>query len=889
MWNIGNTSTGNGNAISINGYPIIASSLVENDVLKFDTASNPGGAWIPELISGGSQNIYNIDGTLTANRTVTMAGKTLTFGTPGETATITAYGPISCVSNITTEQTLQTNTIAPYNAIQVTVNNQLAAVGQNPGGQTYLVAAANNSTGSIAGVVIGDEVTATGYAFEWEYGSPDLDLIQVGSSINGDFNVTLGTGSMNVNSDAFFGSTISDGGGHKGTSGQVLSSTGTGVSWITPSASGTTIYNGNGTLSGNRVVNFGGNSLTLANTGETADLILNSPVALNNKLLDSDGYPGALGYYLQSNGLITNWQNLNTIPAYIINDSPTTSDNIWSALHTQNQINSAVTTGVNNAFQLLSSSAYDATNAVTFTGSSFCIEFLDVNAEDSTTDTCIIELYCYSYDSTYYACTYQVSVSANQTSGSWWLLNPISSSFTIPTSSTPYFSIEINVANNITKFRARSNNISGGPVPPMSYRCICRSDNSLMIPTSMDHSSDPIPTTIFDIQNRSVDLANLQDVSLTSPSSSQVLTYNGSKWTNQSIPATATTIYSGNGSLVGNRSINQAGYNLTFTGGGNFQINNSSITSYYNGSELNSFVCADGSGNLASYALTQTYYSMRIAVPINNMTSTNTAINFFALNMSNNACFDLDIYFNNQGSNDAGSVYWRVNNYISNISTGWATIPPKNGIFIPSSNSYILQGRIGNTNANILELRIVNSSFVSAPSSSGNITVIGRCPLSGATYSLPSTVPYNPSPINYWLTLQNCGPKIYNFAGQDITSAGSMSFNWLPGQQLILSFTINYNYTGSGTISFNFYVNGNIITINPTGTSVAFSQTLVNSVMSQSACFTSNQIDLVPMYLLQNGHISNGSNTLTASILTSGTLSISTSASFYSVSLQTTF
>ena len=73
-----NRSLNNSNQTEINGIPVDTSGIVNNEILKYDSAQGIFRNQ-PDSGSGGSNNIYNTDGALTGARTVTLGANDLIF------------------------------------------------------------------------------------------------------------------------------------------------------------------------------------------------------------------------------------------------------------------------------------------------------------------------------------------------------------------------------------------------------------------------------------------------------------------------------------------------------------------------------------------------------------------------------------------------------------------------------------------------------------------------------------------------------------------------------------------------------------------------------------------------------------------------------------------
>lgn len=341
-----------------------------------------------------------------------------------------------------------------------------------------------------------------------------------------------------------------------------------------------------------------------------------------------------------------------------------------------------------------------------------------------------------------------------------------------------------------------------------------------------------------------------------------------------------TTLYNGNGTLNGARTVNQGGYNLEFTGGGNFQINNAAITGSPSTS-CNGAVVADTSGNLFNYALTTTWNSMRFAVNVPSMTSVNNIINLYSCMMAGNSTFMMDVYFTLRGTTDASCYHWKVTAGFAGVTTGWHVIPCIQSMS-DTATIYVLQGTIS---TNTLQLRLVRAYWNGTnPGMAANVTIVRREDDSMSnTSTLLSQTPYSDGTINYQIPLQNIQRvSNTNWYGQDITTMGTQTFFWQPGQQIYLSVSVSFDYTtvvATNTISFQFTING---VLNGFAMSSTYSTTGQNFLLSCS------NIDLQAGALLLAGNINAVSNTFVPSIVLSGG-TFPTANRWYSITITTSF
>ncbi|SHG23808.1 beta strand repeat-containing protein [Chryseobacterium sp. OV279] len=229
-----------------------------------------GTAWT-KLTSTGSNNIYNTDGTLTGNRIVTQGTNTIAFNG----SAVNAFS----VDGTTLSVDAANNRVG----IGTTTPNAPLQLVNGLGNRKIILHEGANNDNEFYGFGIND------YTLRYQSGANHVFYAGTGPTsstelfrVNGDGNVAVGTSTpqkkFHVNGTAQFTNEINVGGtattvGSPGTAGQVLTSAGVGAAptWTTPAvATSTNIYNADGTLTGNRTVAQGANTIAFNGTAVNA-------------------------------------------------------------------------------------------------------------------------------------------------------------------------------------------------------------------------------------------------------------------------------------------------------------------------------------------------------------------------------------------------------------------------------------------------------------------------------------------------------------------------------------------------------------------------------------------------------------------------------------------
>ena len=298
-----------------------------------------------------SVNIYNSDGSLTGNRVVTQGSNTLAFTGSTVNAFSVDNGTLSVdAANHRIGIGTGTGTGTPFAKLHVNGNQFMNAaltgsiskdamdinIGQDGFGygnrtDNYGINMRSLSSvagGSIARINFGDNnpTTATGFKYlSFSVGNPTLtELMYLTSANNGTIGVATNTpqrtfhvnGSFQLVGEFNVGGTATVA-GSAGNVGQILTSNGAGTapSWQTaPLSTSVNVYNTDGTLTGNRTVGQGANTLAFTGTAVNSFSVDGNTLsvdALNNRIGIGTTTPAA---QLHTTGALR-FQNLSTLPA----------------------------------------------------------------------------------------------------------------------------------------------------------------------------------------------------------------------------------------------------------------------------------------------------------------------------------------------------------------------------------------------------------------------------------------------------------------------------------------------------------------------------------------------------------------------------------------------
>jgi hypothetical protein len=364
------------------------------------------------------------------------------------------------------------------------------------------------------------------------------------------------------------------------------------------------------------------------------------------------------------------------------------------------------------------------------------------------------------------------------------------------------------------------------------------------------------------------------DTLISSPTAGDSLIFSGisGKW--QNTPAgPSLNIYNGDGTLSGNRNLYLDGFNLSFDGPGSVSIPAAMQAQYAE----QGCVVASGSGQLALYVNSCTWDSLNTIIHTTGFNyPTLNAINFANFTHPSNCDLFIDCYLSIDAYGCATALQWKTTINGSGGNTGWMNLPQVLGnLSNPNSGqaSFCLQGRIGHIAYNVFETRLIQSGG-GGVSADGNLRMLVRSQDNSLiTSTLVSQTPYYDGSINLDLQLQNVyNSKSFTFRGIDITTFGSQTFYWIPGQKIWLSASVNFNFLviTLQTVAFDFYING-----------VLLGYALGCSYSSGGDCnLNISNYDLLSGSLYMAGTLVSGNNTLTIGVSTSGGTLVTASRSY---------
>lgn len=885
------------NATSITGYPIQTSPPpINGQVMVYENGNID---WITQVpgdidsitnIGSGAGTYAGLSGSTAQFYSLTSANSNITVGvnSPLNVVDVNLNNTIS-VTNITTTDLSVTGSIS----------SPLIITGP-PAGVTELLINANDATGSTAGLSIGRTSGNEGYFEQYDPATGNLNILPFGGTpIGGNVAITapnhfiLNAGNVDINdvnstfntiivaeAEIAVDSAILDGSGQPGVSGQFLSSNGFGVLWEYPHDQSIYLTTIPSALQNNKRY--------ICDIGSVATLNLPTASANGDEITVCNINSNAVRIQPQSGQII--FTNNNSTGGYITNIpnkfehgsitliyqfvSPNSywvvksANGPWST-GSGDYIGSPVLAGL--ADTIITSPT--ANQILQYNGSNWINSTYTLPTTVVTT-TPVNLLVNNKYVISVTTAVANLPATAATGDEITVCLNALSS---VTITLTGGYMIETNngdelvsISNIVGKFENMSITFLFGQVGTSGY-WFAKSTNGPWIGSAGGYIG-------------SGSLPGLNGVSITSPSAGDLLKYNGSVWQNAA-GSGFTTIYDGDSSLSGNRTVNQAGHDLNFTGGGVFQINNPSITGQANGDQALAIV-ADGNGVLAAYALGYNWASVNFFVDdLQNMTTMNNCVNLYETFAVGSSAVIMDVYLSFPASFETSTAHWIVQSSYSDTNTGWATIPMNQGLFAYGS-AYILQGRCNPTgsNGNQFQLRIVQTiNNGHAPGAGGNITILRREQGNQVmSYDLMDTTPYHELAINYEIGLQNqYRAKAFNWSGQDITTMGTQTFYYMPGMTLWLSATVVFSLTtvSSNVVALQFQINGNLM-------GFALGNTYAGSVSNTT--LTCASVDLQPGTLIQAGFLGNGNNTITVSLVNSGG-TLTTSGNWYCISLTQHF
>ena len=303
-------------ALFVSGNSILGGTLTVGGAATFgDNVTVTGATALSTLTTSG-------DATFGGNTTTTGTATAAGFTTTGTTATgtLTTSGDATIGGNTAITGTLTLHTLTPLRLVATDTNNNLVSTIteanmessvsdvtniftnndiipasniadnflRNDADDTTIgtiTAAGFTTTGTTAtgtltvsgNATVGGTLGVTGATTIANDLTVDTNTLYVDSASNRvGIGITTPTDKLHVAGDLRLTGAFKDSANTAGTSGQILTSTGSGTAWTSANSLGVdTLYTADGTLTGNRTVTLGTNTLNFAGTG-TGDFSVNS-------------------------------------------------------------------------------------------------------------------------------------------------------------------------------------------------------------------------------------------------------------------------------------------------------------------------------------------------------------------------------------------------------------------------------------------------------------------------------------------------------------------------------------------------------------------------------------------------------------------------------------
>jgi hypothetical protein len=309
-------------------------------------------------------------------------------------------------------------------------------------------------------------------------------------------------------------------------------------------------------------------------------------------------------------------------------------------------------------------------------------------------------------------------------------------------------------------------------------------------------------TGIVVAQEGDYSLGQLSDVTITSPSTGNILTYNGSQWVN-SPDGVDINIYNSDGTLTGFRTLFGGGNDLSFNQC-RLLLQGDSYTLPSPTSNATDCCMSINVSNGATASMWLPYNSKTYKTAIPPMVNQADWVQFYQRIQTANQCINMRVTYNIQGQNDGSALVWHVFGNLTAPQNIWLNIPPvscNNGF----GNAYALEAFY---TSNIMLLRFIKTrSNGINPIFNGFATIMDNSDENGtAAYNITTgssgtfALSYYPNPRT---VIQN---------NNGATNPPSILFNYIPGYQVSVEMFVTGD-GGNDRVTMNVSINGFIFAI----------------------------------------------------------------------------